>query len=152
MTQLALHGIDEGRMVPTPRAISGARLRAARGRARLHNKEMADLLGIHTRTLNNWLESGVPKHAEEYVQDTLAPYLTPEDTPRLQRYSDLELLGELMRRLDTYRRAAEADDDDDDDDEVAPPAPTALPSSRTSGEISGRTTGRPTRTPPNLQP
>lgn len=157
MTSLALSRTPEGFTVPT-RAITGSQLRAARARARLHNKEMAALLGVSTRTLNNWLDTGVPARAEDDVAERLAPYLTPgegtsADTVRLHSCSDVELLAEVWRRMDAYKHPAH-DDDLDDEPEPPRPAPHGLPSTRTSGEISGKTAGRPTRfTPPtSLQP
>lgn len=124
------------------RGITGEQLRIARTRARLQNKELARLLGVHPRTLDNWLDSGVPLRSTDAVQDKLGDYLDPQldsDGPRgLQDYSDVELLAEVWRRMDKNRPPVEKPADGD------LPDPT---DERPSGEISGRTSGRPRRDP-----
>lgn len=124
------------------RGITGDQLRVARTRARLQNKELARLLDVPLRTLNNWLDSGVPLRSTDAVHDKLGDYLDPQldsDAPRgLQDYSDVELLAEVWRRMDKNRPPVEkpADGDLPDPDDARP-----------SGEISGRTSGRPRRDP-----
>jgi transcriptional regulator with XRE-family HTH domain len=124
------------------RGITGEQLRVARTRARLQNKELARLLGVHPRTLDNWLDTGVPTRSADDVHDKLAQYLDPPDIdapPRgLQDYSDVELLAEVWRRMDKNRPVEQPAED-------GPlPDPTDV---RFSGEISGRTAGRPKRPP-----
>jgi transcriptional regulator with XRE-family HTH domain len=92
------------------RPITGEQLRVARTRSRLHNKELARLLGVSTRTLDNWLDAGVPARSEDAVHLKLADYLE-DDEPLAGRplaaYSDVELLAEVWQRMDAYRQAAE---------------------------------------------
>ncbi len=94
--------------------INGDVIRKARQRAGLSQKELAEKVGVHMRSVGNW-ERGetVPRNREAKIRDVLAEWLPDEATPRaevrslkyygpdtgLRGVSDVELLAEIARRF-----------------------------------------------------
>lgn len=80
----------------------GTRIRRAREAAGLKQEDLAQRLGVTTRTVGNWERGRVPRNAIGALQQLLHVQLDnpePSDRPRLDQASDTELLTELASRL-----------------------------------------------------
>src|SRR5687767_677705 len=84
--------------------ITGRDLAAARARARLTQRELADLLKHSERAVQSWeLGNGVSPAKVPLVRAVLGGYLEGGENGAadpLSQYSDMALLAELAKRLD----------------------------------------------------
>lgn len=83
--------------------ITGSDLTDARSRAGLTQAELAKRLDVTQRTIVNWEAGQVPRNQEARVRDALGTDLAGHVDP-LANISDLALLSELGRRLETYKK------------------------------------------------
>ena len=85
----------------TTSTITGRELAAARSRARLTQRELAELLRHSERAVQKWeLGEGVAQAKVALVRSVLGAYLEGNDNNPLAQYSNLALLAELAKRLD----------------------------------------------------
>lgn len=138
--------------------ISGTEIAAARQRAGLSQKALADLLGTDIKTVNNW-ETGRTKPRQIEAVRQFVQMHPPEGVAPLSLVSDEELLKEIAERF--ARTQAKGDlgdgdnldqksDDDPNDGEggtitelkpkkpAAPPAPTPVKRAAREGKSQGR--------------
>lgn len=76
--------------------MNGDEIRRRRELANMSQKELADALGVDTKTVNNWENArSTPRNATSRIKKLL-----PEEpvSPGLGIYEDTELLAELMTR------------------------------------------------------
>jgi transcriptional regulator with XRE-family HTH domain len=84
--------------------LTGPEIRTARERIGLTQEQFADAVGANLRTVGNW-ERGTttPRNSEARIRSVLG--LDEADTsPRLRSATDRELLNEISRRLEDYKR------------------------------------------------
>lgn len=95
--------------------ISGDQLRDARGRAGLTQEELGLRVGVSLRSVGNWERGeGVPRAKEALVRDVLGHNLTTghDAGNPLASFSNLALLNELGRRLESTERREGGSDAD----------------------------------------
>jgi hypothetical protein len=86
-------------------SISGRDLAAARSRARLTQRDLAELLRHSTRAIQIWEDGNVPAAKVALVRSVLGVYLEGSNDNPLAQYSNLALLAELAKRLDAAGNA-----------------------------------------------
>lgn len=79
--------------------ITAQQLADARSRARLKQRELAELIQHSERAIQQWEINGVPAAKVALVRSVLGAHLEGSGNP-LAQYSNMALLAELAKRLD----------------------------------------------------
>jgi len=94
--------------------ITGREIRRARQAHGLTQQEFADQLGVSLRSVGNWERNvRVPQNREGAIRAFLDSDSQKEPisaTVRIDQFSDMELVAELMRRLAERTRRGQAAD------------------------------------------
>jgi hypothetical protein len=95
--------------------ISGEEFTRAVRRSGMGNKGVAEMLGVTTSTIHEYMTKGVRPLRIELVRAKLGPFLDGEDQNPLLVYSDVALLAEVARRMDSGARARQVTQRPDSD-------------------------------------
>lgn len=88
--------------------ITGDEIRRARERAGYSQEDLAAVLGVSVKTVNNWERGRTVSRNRTAVEDFLRAQLGDDAPAPLQAVSDVELLAEIARRLARGREREQA--------------------------------------------